>query len=204
MEKAVTYLNGQQPGEIQMGQMNLIPFVNFPNITLQLDSVNYFENETQSNAGDRKPIISLNKIHVSLDVLDLIRGDIMVSEAKLEEGLVLLEIYKDSVSNIEYALGIRFGDKAAKDSTETKTAVRIDLDAIELSGIRLEVQNRLRDEEFIFRVNQLESSFSYLPGLIESSDNLDIDINRDKYLTINEKGERTVSLNGSVIMNPLE
>ncbi len=32
MDRAVTYLNEQQPGEVQMGQMNLIPFMNFPNV----------------------------------------------------------------------------------------------------------------------------------------------------------------------------
>lgn len=204
MEKAVSYLNEQQPGEVHMGQMKLIPFQNFPNITLQLDSVNYYGKDTLSDSTDSNPIISLSKIHVTLDVMDLIRGDIMVSEAKLEEGQLMLEIYKDSISNLEYALGIRFGDKAGKDTTETKSTITVDLDAIELSGVKLELVNRVRDEQFILRVNHLESSFSYLPGLIESAVKLDIDINRVKYLTINEQGERNVSLIGSIIMNPLE
>ena len=203
MEKAVSYLNEQQPGEIQMGQMNLIPFLNFPNITLQLGSVNFYEKEILSDSSDHSPIISLSKIHVTLDVMDLIRGDIMVSEAKLEEGQVLLEIYEDSVSNLEYALGIRFGDTTGKDSAEIKSAIRIDLDAIKLSGVKLELLNRVRDEQFILRVNQLESSFSYLPGLMEAEVKLDIDINRVKYLTINEQGERNVRLNGSIVMNQL-
>ena len=78
MGKAVSYLNEQQPGEVQMGQMKLIPFLNFPNITLQLQSVNYYEKEVLSDSSDCAPIISLNKVHVTLDAMDLIRGDVMV------------------------------------------------------------------------------------------------------------------------------
>ena len=203
MEKAIAYLNEQQPGEVQMGQMNLIPFLNFPNITLQLQSVNYYEKEILVDSSDRAPIISLSKIHVTLNAIDLIRGEVMVSEVKLEEGKLRLEIYEDSVSNLEYALGVRFGEEAEKDSTGKTSTLRIDLDAIELSGIFLEMDNRVRDEHFSMRVNKLESNFSYLPGLIEAELNLDVDINRVKYLTINEQGERNVSLNGSIIMNPL-
>jgi hypothetical protein len=203
MGKAVSYLNEQQPGEVQMGQMKLIPFLNFPNITLQLQSVNYYEKEIHSDSSDFAPIVSLSKIHITLDAMDLIRGDVMVSEAKLEEGKVRLEIYEDSVSNLEYALGIRFGDQAGKDTSETKPSIAIDLDAIELSGILLELDNQVRDDQFSLMVNLLESSFSYLPGMIEAEVKLDIDINKVKYLTINEQGNRNVSLNGSIIMNPL-
>ena len=204
MEKAVSYLNEQQPGEVEMGQMNLIPFLNFPDITLQLESVNYYEKAILSDSSDQSPILSLRKIHVTLDVMDLIRGDIMVSEAKLEEGQVMLEIYKDSISNLEYALGIRFGDKTGKDSTKTKSAINVDLNALELRGVLLSLENQVRDEHFKLRVNQLESSFSYLADLIEAEVKLDIDINDIKYVTINEQGERNVRLNGKIIMNPLE
>ena len=203
MDKAVSYLNEQQPGEVQMGQMKLIPFVNFPNITLQLDSVNYYEQEIHSDSMDRAPILSLGKIHVTLDALDLIRGDVMVSEAKMERGMIRLEIYEDSISNLEYALGIRFGDQTSQDTTK-KSTITVDLDAIELSEIYLEMDNRVRDEQFHIRVNQLESSFSYLPGLIEAEVHLDLDINKVNYLTINEEGERNVMLNGSIVMNPIE
>lgn len=204
MGKAVSYLNEQQPGEVRMGQMKLIPFVNFPNITFQLDSVNYYEQKILSDSMDQTPILSLSKIHVTLDALDLIRGDVMVSAAKMEEGQLRMVIYEDSVSNLEYALGIRFGEKPAEDSTEEKSTLTVDLDAMELSGILLELDNRVRREQFKLRVNLLKSSFHYLPDMIEAEVNLDVDINKVNYLTINEEGERNVRLNGSIVMDPLE
>jgi len=203
MGKAVDYLNEQQPGEVQMGKMNLIPFLHFPDVTLQLQRVHYYEHKLPSDSTAPAPIISLEKIHVTLDALDLIRGYVMVSDLKLEEGSIRLEIYEDSVSNLEYALGIRLGEMAKKDSTESKSSISINLDAIDLSGISLELHNKVRGDLFRLRVNQLESSFSYLADQIESEVELDIDINQVKYLTLNEEGERNIRLNGSILMHPL-
>ena len=137
MGKAVDYLNEQQPGEVQMGQMNLIPFLHFPDITLQLQSVHYYEQKMHPGPAAGDPIISLDRIHVTLDALDLIRGSVMVSDLKLEEGRIRLEVYEDSISNLEYALGIRWGEKTEKDSAQSKSPISVDLDAIDLSGILL-------------------------------------------------------------------
>ena len=41
MNRAVNYLNERQPGEVRMGQMNLIPFMNFPDVSLQLRNLSY-------------------------------------------------------------------------------------------------------------------------------------------------------------------
>ena len=63
------------------------------------------------------------------------------------------------------------------------------------------MDHRVRGDRFSLRVNQLESSFSYLTNLIEAEVELDLDIKQVKYLTINEIGNRNVSLNGSVLLN---
>lgn len=203
MGKAVAFLNEKQPGEVQMEKMNLIPFINFPDITLQLESVNYYEQSEFSNSRAQTPIVSMKSIHVTLDVVDLIRGDIMISEASLEQGKVRLEIYEDSVSNLEYALGIRFGESRDKDTSSLEPSISIDLDALEISDVGMEFENRIKSERFQVQVNQLESSFSYLSDRINAELELDIDINRVKYLTFNEEGNKNVNLNGSIIMNPL-
>ena len=78
MGRAVSYLNTQQPGEVQMEQMNLIPFLNFPDVTLYLREVKYYERALQEDTVGQEPILSLDEIHVTLDLIDLIRGGIMV------------------------------------------------------------------------------------------------------------------------------
>ena len=124
-----------------------------------------------------EPILSLEEIGVTLDLVKLIRGSIMVSEARLKEGFVHVEIYPDSVTNLEHALGIRFGEETEKDTDTVSATLEIDLDKIELMNVRFRMDNRLNDEYLDMEVNQLESSFSYLAGQIRAAVEVDIYIN---------------------------
>ncbi|RLD55596.1 MAG: hypothetical protein DRI97_09195, partial [Bacteroidetes bacterium] len=163
VERAMVFLNEQQPGEVQMGKMYLIPFMNFPDLTLHLQEVQFYEKELSAEMSTLEPILSLNEISVTLDLLELIRGGIMVSEARLKDGFVHMEIYPDSVSNLERALGIRFGTPSQKD-TSLNSSLAIDLDKMELVNVRVRMDNRVNNEYVDVEVNQLESSFSYLSG----------------------------------------
>ncbi|NOR34419.1 MAG: hypothetical protein GQ579_07030, partial [Bacteroidales bacterium] len=57
-ERVVNYLNEQQPGEVQMGKMYLIPFLNFPDVTLHLQEVTYYERELMEEKSTLDPILS--------------------------------------------------------------------------------------------------------------------------------------------------
>ena len=200
MERLVNYLNEQQPGEVEMGKMYLIPFMNFPDVTLHLQEVEYYERELMTDT-TLEPILSLNEISVTLDLIKLIRGGIMVSEARLKDGFVHMQIYPDSVSNMERALGIRFGAPSEKDTSLT-TPLAIDLDKIELVNVRARMDNLVTDEHIDLEVSQVESSFSYMAGQIQSSLEVDIYINTVKYQTVNGQIDKSINLKGSIILDP--
>ena len=200
VERAMVFLNEQQPGEVQIGKMYLIPFMNFPDLTLHLQEVQFYEKELSGEMSTLEPILSLNEISVTLDLLELIRGGIMVSEARLKDGFVHMEIYPDSVSNLERALGISFGTPSQKD-TSLVTPLAIDLDKMELVNVRVRMDNRVNNEYVDLEVNQLESSFSYLSGQIQSSLEVDIYINTVNYQTINTQVDKNIKLKGSVILD---
>jgi hypothetical protein len=202
MKRAVIYLNEQQPGEVQMGQMNLIPFLNFPDITLNLQDVQFFEREPGEDSAALDPILSLEEIGVTLDLVKLIKGSIMVSEARLKDGFVHMEIYSDSISNLEHALGIRFGEAVEKDTSSITAPLAIDLDKIELINVRARMDNRVNDEYLDIEVNQLESSFSSLSGQIRAAIEVDIYINMIKYQTIDDQVDKHIALKGSIILDP--
>ncbi|MDF1573719.1 MAG: hypothetical protein P1P86_00820 [Bacteroidales bacterium] len=202
LNKAVSYLNEQQPGEVRMGRMNLIPFLKFPDISLQLREVKYFEKEVKGDSPGQEPIIALNEIGVTLDLVELIKGGIMVSEARFKDGIVFMQINEDSVSNLEHALGIRFGVETEKDTAEKETPLAIELDKIELINVRAIMDDRLKDQHVSLLVNRFESSFSYLSGQLNAGLEVDIDIDSVKYQVINGKIDKNVLLKGSIAMNP--
>lgn len=198
MKQAVNYLNDQQPGEVQMEQMNLIPFANFPNVTLQLQKVVYYESPPDSTYLPSLPVFVINEVDVTLDIVQLIRGDFMVSEAKLKQGVIRLEIYEDSLSNLEHALGIRFGQKTEKDSTEEAVSLSIDLQRISFTDIEVRMDDPQLDKYVDFTINQLESSMRYLSKLIEVDLELNIDLNSYKYQSFNDQTHRNAILQGRV------
>jgi len=200
-ERVVGYLNEQQPGEVQMEKIYLIPFMNFPAVTLHLREVKFYEKELLEDSATLDPILSLNEISVTLDLIKLIRGGIMVSEARLKDGFVHMEIYPDSISNLERALGIRFGTPSEKDTSLTTPKLAIDLDKIELINVRARMDNLVNDEHIDLEVNRVESSFSYLSGQIKSALEVDIYINTVKYQTVNGQIDKEINLKGSAILD---
>lgn len=203
LNRAVTYLNEQQPGEVQMDQMNLIPFMNFPDISLQLRDVTYYEKEINQDSLLQEPILSLSEIYVTLDVIDLIRGDILVSQARIENGFLRFEIYEDSVSNFEYALGFRLGEKPKSDSKGELPALRVDMDRLEFTNVMLQMDDRTEDNHVKIIVNKLENQFSYLPDHVEAGIKLDVDINHLKYLTYRLEENKRIVFESEVTFDPV-
>jgi hypothetical protein len=200
MKRAVEYINDQQPGEVTMGQINLIPLVNFPDITLQLKQVDYYERDLHPDSLYLEPILSLNEILVRLDVVELIRGNVEVSQAKIEKGFIRYIVYSDSVSNFERALGMRFG---AEDTTEETVPLRlrVNLDRLELVDILALMEDHSRDDRFELQINRWENSFSYLPEEIRTRLQLDMDIISFKYLTYSAKNERNILFESEVLVD---
>ncbi len=204
MGRAVTYINDQQPGELKMDQMNLIPFMRFPDVSLQLKNVKFFESEYGDNDLPQEPIVALDEIFVILDVVDLIRGEIRVSEARFREGIFRMEIYEDSISNVERALGLRFGEDTNEDTTAAEPSLKVDLERIELADIDVTMYDKTMDNRISILVNELESSFSYFPDEVKAGVKLNIDLNYLKYLTYRSEAKRNLILNSRIIMDPVQ
>lgn len=208
MNRAVTYINENQPGEVQMDQMNLIPFMNFPDVSLQLRNMNYYEKAQHPDSLYQEPILSLSEVYITLDVLDLIRKNIQVSEARMENGFLRIESYEDSITNLEKALGKRFGDfgnESGQGDEESSAPpfIQVNLDQIKLNNMLVVLNDLARDKHVQLKVNELESSFSYLPEEVIASVELNIDLISVKYLTYRDETERNIQFNSVVIMQPL-
>lgn len=203
VNRALDYINEQQPGELRMDQVYLIPFKGFPDVTLHLQDVAFSEEDPANSEFHSDPILSIEEIAVSLDLTSLVKGDIRVTEARLKDGFVHLEIYPDSLTNMERALGIRFGESAKSNSGQTMPSYAIDLDEIELINVRARMDHYLRDEFVDMEISHLESSFNYHPEQIRSALKVGIYINQVKYQNINGQIDKYINLQGSISLDPV-
>ncbi len=199
MSKTLEHLNAKQPGEVQMRQVRLIPLKDFPKAVFQLHNVSYYEHPVRADSLYQEPILYFNELFVSLGLKELVRGELEVSHISLKNGFIRLEVHEDSVTNLEYALGIRFGEEAQEEDTLPEGPFeRIDLDLIEMTNILVLYEDRTRDNRVNVKINQLESRFSYLPEMIEAGLKLNIDINKVKYLTYSLENKENVTFNSDI------
>jgi hypothetical protein len=192
LHRVVDYVNKNQPGEIQVGRINLIPFMGFPDAVLQLRNISYFERKEHPDSLYQEPILSLDEIYISLDVVRLVRGEYAISRTKLEDGFVRMVIYEDSISNIERALGIRFDDESETDSVTAMPDIRLDMEKLRVENVLLVYRDRTGDDRLDLQVNRLESKFSYLPERIDADIELEVDVKSFKYLDIKLDKERKI------------
>jgi hypothetical protein len=201
MNKAVAYVNDQQPGEVRMEQMYLIPFKNFPDVSLQLRNMSYYERAQHPDSLYQEPILYVNELNVTLDVVDLIRKNIEVSEASIENGFFRLEVYADSISNLEKALGLQ---RVAKEVSEASKLpeIHMNLEKLELANMKLFMKDQPGDMQVSLIVDLLESSFSYLPEKVNASIKVNLDVDSINYLTYRDKTARSIVFESEVTLQP--
>ncbi len=202
MQKAVVYLNENQPGEVHIAKMNLLPLMDFPNSVLQFKDFTWYENPVRPDSLHQEPIIYLHELNLSIDIVELIRGNIKVDQFKLENGFVRLEVYSDSLTNLEKALGIVFGEETPGQSETSDSTLSIDVDKIELINILALYQDHTSGDQVNIQINQLESRFSYLPGIIDAGIELNVDINEIKYQKIKIENKNDVHFSSHILFDP--
>ena len=199
MEKVVDYLNENRPGEVHIAQMNLFPLMDFPNSVLQFKDFTLYENPVRADSLHQEPILYLNELNLSLDIVELIRGNIKVDQFRLENGFVRLEVYPDSLMNLEKALGSLMAESPSPQDEEPDSTRSIDVDKIELINILALYKDHNSGDQLNIQINQLESQFSYLPGLIESGIELNIDINNINYQNINVENKNDIVFSSHIL-----
>lgn len=201
MKRALVYLNQNQPGEVHLGQMNLIPLMDFPSAVVQFKDVSWYENPVRADSLHQVPILYIHELYVSLDIPELIRGNIKVEQFRLEDGFISLQVYEDSVMNLERALGLRF-DEESSDSGSADSTMSIHMEKIELENILALYYDQSTGDSLEIQINRLESQFKYLPDIIETGIELNIDIKKVKYQTVSIEKKEDVIFSSHVLFHP--
>ena|GEM_PF-6107651 len=100
-------VNKLQKGELTFEDISVNPFVHFPNVSLALNAVDYYEYPAEERLVDSIPIIKLENLFVAFDVIDLIQGNVTASKIFLKNGKVALVTYADSSLNLVNAFNLK-------------------------------------------------------------------------------------------------
>src|SRR5258706_11207167 len=99
-----SYVNESQSGQLEINSIDLKLFRNFPNVTLVLDGVNYYEHCDSLRAPDEKPILHADQLFIAVELLPLIKETLNVSVIGISNAQLNISEYKNGLLNIDMAL----------------------------------------------------------------------------------------------------
>jgi hypothetical protein len=89
-------INSGHQGYLQVKQTQIAPFKNFPYISIELDSIQFFETKEMEGL----PIYRFNEGYIGFDIVELIKGNYTIRKIVLENGLVNFIKYEDGTINL--------------------------------------------------------------------------------------------------------
>ncbi len=201
-DKTLEYVNSAQPGKLSIEKLNLHPFMNFPDVSLRLGGVQYTTGSTDTCRTDTLPVISMNNIYASLNIVKLIRGEYKISKVRLDGGTINYIIESDSVSNMEKALGIRFESDTETDTLETDSLfMAFDLESLTIRDLKLNFYDIPQKSDVSIKIHGLEAGFSYHPDEITASVMTHTEISRVIFDNIVLDKKREFSFSSSLIFD---
>lgn len=183
-------VNKIQKGELAFEDISVNPFVHFPNVSLALKGVNYYEHPANNRVKDSIPIIKLEKLFVAFNVIDLIKGNLTASKILLKNGRVSLVTYADSSLNLANACNIKQDTLQQYQDTlpEKSLDYELNLEKVVLENIDIAHDDLLNKNYSTYSIHSIDASLNYLPDTIKCMVNSNITIEEAK-------------LNNSLILN---
>lgn len=125
LSKLESFLRENQSGHLEVGSLDLRVLRNFPNLTLEADSVSYHEKADSLRDMNDQPIFQAEKLFLALRLLPLIRGEVIISRIGLENGQVNIQEDRTGMLNIDRALARPVKPKPIPKSPATKKSAPV-------------------------------------------------------------------------------
>ena len=149
VQELVTTLNEDFEGHFEIKGSHISPFENFPYISIDLEELTLFENETKKG----KHILDIKDVYVGFNILDVISGNLEIQSILLNSGSINIVQYIDGRFNLTDAISKK---KEIEDPSEE---FHLNLKSIELKDIDI---NKLNESNGMFIdlfINEAQSKF---------------------------------------------
>jgi AsmA protein len=98
------YLTEMEYGDLEIGEMDLSVFQHFPNMTVKINQIRFYEKKDSLRSPDEPPILSSEQLNLTLNSWELIRRkNLIVTLLSIENGNLDVLTYEDNKTNLERA-----------------------------------------------------------------------------------------------------
>jgi len=203
-DKIVSYLNEIQAGEIVISSVNFSPLSHFPDISVRLNDVQYYETKSDNRETGEEAFFELDKFYICLDIVSLLKGDLDVSELTLQDGELRIIAREDSSVNIFNIINDQ--EESTVKMDEDGEAIGLQLNKFTLDNILLSYENQLSGYRADLHLQHFENSLTFIDQHLDIQLQPQIDVIRiekgDKIYLENTQLE--MLLNFRLNLNSLE
>ncbi len=156
-----SYVNQAQSGQLHIGSIDMKLFSNFPDVTIALDSIDYFEHRDSVRLAEEEPILHASQLFVAIELWPLLHDKLVITEVSLSTAQLKIKAYRDGKLNLNHALAPPSKPKpveaakspvtapvqpktvpekkspTAKPVPAAKTSLQIDLQSVSMSNIKV-------------------------------------------------------------------
>ncbi|MCD4735637.1 MAG: hypothetical protein K8R53_06305 [Bacteroidales bacterium] len=187
--------NDLQNGEICFSDISFDPFVHFPVVSIRLQEFVYLGNPIKENDSAKDTIANFNNLYAAINLWDLVKGDITISQITLNGGELRLIKNNDGAINLFHALGLfqnnetpiptetdagimsdTTGENTLNDTLEHQTSGIIYLDKIALKKINLKYTDRIEKSFSNILIEEMKASFIFENDTIKTRLNTDLNL----------------------------
>jgi uncharacterized protein involved in outer membrane biogenesis len=177
VDEIVSYLNEIQAGEIVISSAKFSPLSHFPDISVRLDDVQYYETKSEYREPGEEVFCKLDKFYISLDIMSLLKGDLDVSELTFQDGELRIIAREDSSVNIFNILNEQ-EDSAVRRDADDGEAIDLQLNKFTLENILLSYENQLSGYRADLHLHEFENSLTFMDQHLDIQLQPQIDIIR--------------------------
>lgn len=104
LQQIQSTLASTQSGELHITSLDFKLLRNFPDITLSLDSVTYYEHRDSLRTPEEKPILQAAHLYIALELFPLLHEELKITEVSIDDASLNLLEYKNGTLNLTNAL----------------------------------------------------------------------------------------------------
>ncbi|VAX27454.1 Alanyl-tRNA synthetase [hydrothermal vent metagenome] len=169
--------NSSQNGEVTVEKISLAPFEQFPDFSIRLSNVAYYENASLDRNIDEKPFCRIKNIFLSFDLIDLLNRDINILKITLKSGYFRIVTYQDSTTNLSNAFSLKIDSSYYKKIEEIDTVQLteennklksqeeskhfLSIEDLTIKDVTLEFENKIFKRKSSILIEQFKASFNH-------------------------------------------
>ncbi len=217
-KKILHAVNNKIQGELSFKDLNFSSFNQFPNISVSLKQVDFFEYPQFENDSSELPVGRFERIQCTFNIKKMFQGNIVVSKILINDGSIFINRYSDSTFNFINAISLvnqtettenrrRKSKLEAKNADSHKTdttGIQFNLKSVLLKDLYIVFEDQSTGKKSDIDIKNLRASFKYTPEEITSDVKTILQIRNymlSEDLVLKDIG---ISLNSAVYIDRIE